>query len=181
MSVFYLSGQIQPLDATLMTAVISDRAARTSASAGQSLPLRSVKAFRQAFTYMKQIMREDHPKELWNPPHRLSDFIYLETSLNYQSLQLAYVWSAETPSLLCSTSPTRAGIHTSAIHSAACQYSAATQFRCKWNGSFDAQSYCSAEIDRGMFGPCNHTDVYNFLQSNSANRILTRTSSMVNA
>jgi len=40
-----MSGQIQPLDATLTTAIISDEAARTSASAGQSLPLISVKAF----------------------------------------------------------------------------------------------------------------------------------------
>lgn len=116
-----MSGQIQPLDATRTTTVISDGAACTFASAGQSLPLRSLKAFQEVFIYRQEIMKEKHPKELWNPPHRSSDFIYLETSLNYQSLQLAYMWSVEAPFLPCSTSPTRAGIHTCAIHSAACQ------------------------------------------------------------
>lgn len=86
----------------------------------------------------------------------------------------------ETPFLLCLAFPGRTGIHTCAIHSAACQYSAATQFPRNCNGTFDAQSYCSAEINREMFGPSNHGDVYNFLKSNSANRILTRTSSEVN-
>lgn len=83
--------------------------------------------------------------------------------------------------LLCLAFPRRAGIHTCAIHSAACQYSTATQFPPNCSGSFDAQSYCSAEINREMFGPSNHGDVYNLLQSNSANRILTRTGSVVNA
>lgn len=87
----------------------------------------------------------------------------------------------ETPFLLPLAFPRRAGIHTCAMHSAACQYSAATQFPRNCNGSLDAQSYCSAEINREMFGPSNHGDVYNLLQSNSANRILTRTSSVVNA
>lgn len=105
----------------------------------------------------------------------------LETSSNCQSLQLANVWSAENLFLPCPTSHMRAGIHTCVIHRGACQYSAAIQFRFNWNGSFDAQSSCSAEINREMLGPCNHSGVYNLLQSNSANRILTRTSSVVNA
>lgn len=87
----------------------------------------------------------------------------------------------ETPFLLHLAFPRRAGIHTCAIHSAACQYRAAAQFPRNCNGSFDAQSSCSAEINRETFGPFNHGDVYNLLQSNSANRILTRTSSAVNA
>lgn len=131
-------------------------------------------------TYSK-LWNRSNPKELWNPPHHLSDFIYFGSSLNYQSSQFAHVWSMETPFLLCLAFPRRAGIHTCAIHSAACQYTAATQFPRNCNGSFDAQSYCSAEINREMFGPSNHGDAYNLLQSNSANRILTRTSSVVNA
>lgn len=76
--------------------------------------------------------------------------------------------------------PQESSIHTCAIHSAACQYSAATQFPRNCNGTFNAQSYCSAKINREMFGPSNHGVVYNLLKSNSANRILTRTSSVVN-
>lgn len=115
-----MSGQIQPLDPTLTTTINSDQAACTSASAGQNLPSRSVTVFWEVLTYMQQNIKEKHPKELWNPSHHLSDFIYLETSLNYQSLQLTYMWSMETRIMLCLTSPARAGIHTCAIHSAVC-------------------------------------------------------------
>lgn len=75
-----MAGQIQPLDAALRGAVISTGAAHTSESADQC-PFDQWRY--QVFTCMQQIMKEKHPKELWNPPRWLSDLIYLETSLTY--------------------------------------------------------------------------------------------------
>lgn len=61
-----MSAQIQPLDATLTTTIISKGAAHTSVSRGQSLHLRSVKTFWEVSAYMQK-----HPKELWKPLHCL--------------------------------------------------------------------------------------------------------------
>lgn len=150
-------------------------------SQGRACPLEQGRLFSSCLRKCSKLWKRSILKTCEIHPTVCLISFTLETSLNCQSLQLACVCSAENLFLPCPTCHTRAGIHTCAIHRGARQWSAAIQFQFNWNGSFDAQSSCSAEINREMLGPCNHSDVYNLLQSNSANRILTRTSSMVNA